>query len=176
MSFARFASLPPVTSSCALISPEAELSWGGEPCASQRRSHPTLFDSVPAAKQPTTHHLGSHFRKQYTPDFCSLSHHHHFPLITHMILVHTGTILYEFLACLTCQPRHDRYLHDLKTLTIRAPAVYTVVPPTSQSLPSIFSEHVRTPCNGLRLSCRGSLNYGYLSPRSTMISQQAHLI
>lgn len=129
----------------------------------------TLFDSVPAAKQPTTHHLGSHFRKQYTPDFpfslpppppppFSLNHSHD--------IVHLGTTLYEFLACLTCQPRHDRDLHGLKTPTIRAPTVYTVVPSTSQSLPSTFSEHVHTPYNAARLSCCGSLNYGYLSTRS----------
>ncbi|KAF7505709.1 hypothetical protein GJ744_000475 [Endocarpon pusillum] len=72
----------------------------------------------------------------------------------------SSAILYEFLACLTCQPRHDQDLHGLKTLPIRAPTVYTVVPSTSQSLPSTLSEHVRTPYNGPRLSCCGSLNYG----------------
>lgn len=111
----------------------------------------TLFDSVPAAKQPTTHHpppwnlifvSNRHltlvsFPPPPPPPF-SINHSHDIgPHRHHSLRVpclsHLST---------TSRPISTRP----KILTIRTPTVHTVVAPTSESLPLTFSEYLRTFC------------------------------
>lgn len=87
LSFAGFASLPPVT--CALISPEAELSWCRRTVRFSTQIPPQLFSILflPQSSPPPTT-LAPIFVSNTHLTFRSLSHHHHhhhFPLITHMI-------------------------------------------------------------------------------------------
>lgn len=111
---------------------------GGEPSASQRRSHLNSFRFCSCRK--AAHH---------PPSWLSFPHHSlRVPCLSHLST--------------TSRPRSTRP----KDPTDTSSTVYTVVPSISQSLPSTFSEHIRTPYNVPRPSCCGSLNYGYLSTRS----------
>lgn len=118
-----------------IISPEAELSFGGAPCTSQRRSplncfYPDSCSCRRTAHPPTTLALFFVSNTHLTP----YSSQPPLRTITHMILLHTGSIFHEFLTCLASQPRHDSYLPP-KTLHATSSHRLYGAPHTSQVLP-----------------------------------------